>query len=215
MASHSAGAVGRRRSYKTPVDRGCSNRLPAVINFPSQSRSRSNPIFLSRMSSPSRLLIIFCRLLALPREGTLPSLRSWYLTKVLAIRSSNSRGILRLRKRTSIELNFVLQAKRDLLPSDSRLGLSSTNSCVRNRSLQGQRKVYRRSCGESCGRSILSPGESKPATYGRFKTSHPEARTSYHFFILAQGQTEIFGGWCFLCLVHRTVGLNWLLRLGG
>src|SRR6266704_3158896 len=61
----------------------------------------------------------------------------------------------------------------------------------------------------------LSPGESKPATYGRFKTSHPEARTSYHFFILAQGQTEIFGGWCFLCLVHRTVGLNWLLRLGG
>jgi hypothetical protein len=32
----------------------------------------------------------------------------------------------------------------------------------------------------------LSPGDSKPATYGRFKTSHPEARSSYHFFMLVQ-----------------------------
>jgi hypothetical protein len=33
----------------------------------------------------------------------------------------------------------------------------------------------------------VSPGGSKPATYGRFKTSHPEARTSYHLFDLVQG----------------------------
>jgi len=33
----------------------------------------------------------------------------------------------------------------------------------------------------------LSPGGSKPATYGRFKTSHSEARTSYHLFDLVQG----------------------------
>ena len=41
-------------------------------------------------------------------------------------------------------------------------------------------------------RDFLSPGGSKPATYGRFKTSHPEARASYHLFGLVQAENGIF-----------------------
>jgi len=37
------------------------------------------------------------------------------------------------------------------------------------------------------GSVCLSPGGSKPATYGRFKPSRSEVRTSYHLFDLVQG----------------------------
>src|SRR2546422_6644869 len=41
----------------------------------------------------------------------------------------------------------------------------------------------------------MSPGGSKPATYGRFKTSHSEARRSYQLtFICVKAKRKIFGG---------------------
>jgi hypothetical protein len=40
--------------------------------------------------------------------------------------------------------------------------------------------------GQPISRTV-SPGGSKPATYGRFKTSHSEARTSYQLMRLVQG----------------------------
>ena len=46
--------------------------------------------------------------------------------------------------------------------------------------------------GQACRRPNVSPGGSKPASYGRFKTSHSEVRGSYQFIHLLQSQNASF-----------------------